>query len=99
MTDYSKKRFPPIEQVKRRVATAEGAVRKRRAAVANSEELKNVATSTSKVNYIDPRIVFTFISRVGAPSGLLEKIYTKALVQKFQWASAFVDKQSTPFIF
>ena len=46
-------------------------------------ELKNLSLNTSKTNYIDPRITIAFFKNHNLP---LEKIYTKALIDKFYWA-------------
>ena len=46
-------------------------------------ELKNLSLTTSKTNYIDPRITIAFFKNHDLP---LEKIFTKALIDKFFWA-------------
>jgi DNA topoisomerase-1 len=45
---------------------------------------KNIAVETSKVNYIDPRIIFDFIKLHNIP---IEKIFSKNLIEKFKWAA------------
>ena len=52
------------------------------------EKMKNVSLSTSKNNYIDPRIIFSFIKRFDIPP---EKLFTQQLIDRFKWASN-VDK-------
>ena len=52
-------------------------------------KMKNVSLSTSKNNYIDPRIIFAFINKFNIPS---EKLFTKQLIDRFKWASD-VDKE------
>lgn len=47
------------------------------------QEMKNISLGTSKANYIDPRIIISFSKRHNIP---LDKIFTKTLQQKFQWA-------------
>jgi DNA topoisomerase-1 len=47
------------------------------------QEMKNISLGTSKANYIDPRITISFIKRHNIP---IDKIFTKTLQQKFQWA-------------
>lgn len=42
-----------------------------------------VALSTSKMNYIDPRITAMFSQKYGVP---IEKLFTKTLREKFAWA-------------
>jgi len=51
-------------------------------------KMKNVSLSTSKNNYIDPRIIFAFIKRFDIPA---EKLFTQQLIERFKWASN-VDK-------
>jgi DNA topoisomerase-1 len=51
-------------------------------------KMKNVSLSTSKNNYIDPRIIFAFIKRFDIP---IEKLMTQQLIERFKWASN-VDK-------
>lgn len=51
-------------------------------------KMKNVSLSTSKNNYIDPRIIFAFIKKFDIP---VEKIFTASLLKRFEWASK-VDK-------
>lgn len=46
-------------------------------------ELKNLSLTTSKTNYIDPRITIAFFKKHNLP---LEKIFTKTLIDKFFWA-------------
>jgi DNA topoisomerase-1 len=51
---------------------------------AKLEEVENnVATSTSKLNYIDPRIVISWCKKAEMP---IEKIYNKQSLKKFTWA-------------
>jgi DNA topoisomerase-1 len=52
----------------------------------------NIALGTSKTNYIDPRIIFSFIKKYDIPT---EKIMPKALIKRFEWAS----KVGNDFIF
>jgi DNA topoisomerase-1 len=46
-------------------------------------EMKSVSLGTSKINYIDPRITIAFIKRHKID---INKIFTKILQQKFEWA-------------
>jgi DNA topoisomerase-1 len=47
-------------------------------------KMKNVSLGTSKTNYIDPRIIFSFIKKYEIPQ---EKLFTKQLITRFEWAS------------
>jgi DNA topoisomerase-1 len=46
-------------------------------------ELKSYSLTTSKTNYIDPRITVAFFKKHNLP---LEQVFTKALIDKFFWA-------------
>jgi DNA topoisomerase I len=56
--------------------------------LAFKKETKNYALGTSKTNYSDPRIAFSFCVDINLP---IDRIYTKALQTKFEWAKD-VDK-------
>jgi DNA topoisomerase-1 len=51
-------------------------------------KMKNVSLGTSKNNYIDPRIIFSFIKRFDIPP---QKLFTDKLIKRFEWANK-VDK-------
>jgi len=51
-------------------------------------KMKNVSLSTSKNNYIDPRIIFAFAKRFNVSP---DKLLTPQLVERFKWATS-VDK-------
>ena len=51
----------------------------------NKLKMKNVSLSTSKNNYIDPRIIFAFIKKYDIP---IEKLFTEQLIKRFSWASS-----------
>ncbi len=46
-------------------------------------KMKNVSLGTSKNNYIDPRIIISFMKKFNIPT---EKIFTKTLINRFEWA-------------
>lgn len=52
-------------------------------------DLKSISTSTSLLNYIDPRLVLAFIKKHDLP---IDKVYSKALQNKFAWAGDVDDK-------
>ncbi|PHH86653.1 hypothetical protein CDD83_9925 [Cordyceps sp. RAO-2017] len=49
---------------------------------------KEVALSTSKLNYIDPRLTVVFAKKLGVP---IEKFFSKTLRDKFRWAIKSVE--------
>ena len=54
----------------------------------NKNASKNVSLGTSKLNYIDPRIVISFSKKFEIP---LEKLFSKTEINRFDWAKN-VDK-------
>ena len=48
------------------------------------KETKDISTSTSKINYIDPRILISFIKKFDL--SLIDKIFSKKLQNKYKWA-------------
>lgn len=54
----------------------------------NKSMMKNISLGTSKTNYIDPRIIFAFIKKYKIPP---EKLFTKILLERFEWASNVDD--------
>ncbi|BEI81445.1 hypothetical protein CcaverHIS002_0206050 [Cutaneotrichosporon cavernicola] len=52
------------------------------------DNLKDVALSTSKINYIDPRISVAWAKKFDVP---LEKLFSRTLREKFPWAEAEAD--------
>ena len=46
-------------------------------------EIKNLSLTTSKTNYIDPRITIAFFKKHNIP---LEKVFSPSLIEKFFWA-------------
>ena len=51
-------------------------------------KMQNVSLGTSKNNYIDPRIIFSFMKKYDIP---FEKLFTKKLIERFTWASSVDD--------
>jgi DNA topoisomerase-1 len=47
-------------------------------------KMKNVSLTTSKNNYIDPRIIFAFIKKYEIPE---ERLFTQLLLTRFKWAN------------
>ena len=51
--------------------------------------MKNVSLGTSKNNYIDPRVIYSFIKKFNIPP---EKVLTEKLIKRFEWASKVDDE-------
>ena len=47
------------------------------------EKMKNVSLTTSKNNYIDPRIIVGFMKKFSIP---FDKIFNEKLIKRFEWA-------------
>ena len=67
----------------KRLATVRATAARLGVQATQKDELKTVALTTSKINYMDPRITYVWCKTVGVP---IEKIYTKTLREKFPWA-------------
>lgn len=67
----------------KRISKINGQIKILKAKISLKNELKNISLSTSKVNYIDPRIMVAFSKKMNVP---IEKIYTSTLQKKFTWA-------------
>ncbi len=74
--DKRKKIKEKIEKVKSQIELTEN---KKELKV----ELKNLSLTTSKTNYIDPRITVAFFKKHNLP---IEQAFSKALIDKFFWA-------------
>ncbi|CAD7945607.1 unnamed protein product [Amoebophrya sp. A25] len=55
------------------------------------ESNKNVSLTTSKINYMDPRITIAFCKRTKLD---ISKVFSKTIQQKFPWAMDVVDNYS-----
>lgn len=55
----------------------------------DKEDNSEVSLGTSKMNYIDPRLTVMFSKRFNVP---IEKLFTKTLRDKFNWAIESVDE-------
>merc|ERR1712194_729175 len=73
-------------------------LRKHMTDVTQKETNKNVSLTTSKINYMDPRITIAFCKRTGLE---ITKVFSKTIQQKFPWAMSirsdycFVKKPTT----
>ena len=87
--DLKKKKKKYLEKKKKELADkVSSKLKLTRLKKDNKLKMKNVSLGTSKMNYIDPRIIFSFIKKFDIPP---EKLFTSSLLKRFQWASD-VDK-------
>ena len=73
-----KKEKAKTEAQKKRIQTS---IDNQKIKLSAAEE--NVAVSTSKANYLDPRISVVYCKRHELP---IEKVYNKSILRKFKWA-------------
>jgi DNA topoisomerase-1 len=76
-------RQPDPAKVADRIAAFEKSLKNLRSNVKNKEDNKSVSLSTSKINYMDPRVTVAWCKRNEVP---IERVFPKALQDKFPWA-------------
>ena len=72
-----------VERCEKQILAINERILKTKLRMVEKGELRNVALSTSKLNYLDPRISVAFCKRLELP---LERVFQKALREKFTWA-------------
>lgn len=84
-TPKKKRRALPddIEKCNNAIAKINASINKCVIKKTEKDELKSVALTTSKINYIDPRITAAWAKKVNLP---IEKLFSKSLRDKFPWA-------------
>jgi len=78
-----------VEKLEKQVDKLEERIKNAHLQLKDREDNSSVALSTSKVNYIDPRLTVMFSKKYDVP---IEKLFTKSLRQKFAWAIESADK-------
>lgn len=76
---------PSVDQVVKKIKAWTGKIEKAEFVLRNKDDNKEVALTTSKINYMDPRISVAWCKRNEVP---IEKIFSKTLRDKFNWAMA-----------
>jgi DNA topoisomerase-1 len=82
----SKKRSPAAptaDKLEKKLVTLNERIQTQRLLMVDKDEGKTTALSTSKINYIDPRISAAWCAKHAVP---IEKIFNKSLRDKFKWA-------------
>uniref|UniRef100_A0A672PT99 DNA topoisomerase I n=1 Tax=Sinocyclocheilus grahami TaxID=75366 RepID=A0A672PT99_SINGR len=82
-----------VEKKKKAVQRCEEQLLKMEVQATDREENKQIALSTSKLNYLDPRISVAWCKNMEVQ---LDKIYNKTLRDKFAWA---IDMTEHDFVF
>jgi len=80
-----------IDAWKRQIETLEMRLKKKEIGKVDKEENKTIALSTSKLNYLDPRISAQWCKMHNVP---LSRVYNKTQQSKFKWAIAFIQYET-----
>jgi DNA topoisomerase-1 len=80
-------KVPTKEQVVKKIEAWNGKISKMEMDLKHKDDNKEVSLGTSKINYMDPRISVAWCKRNEVP---IEKIFSKTLRDKFNWAMAVV---------
>ncbi|CAN6608325.1 DNA topoisomerase 1 [Trichomonascus vanleenenianus] len=78
-----------VEKLRQQVTKYEERLQTTTLQLQDKNDNSTVALSTSKMNYIDPRITVMFSKKYDVP---IEKLFTKTLREKFKWAIESADK-------
>ena len=73
----------PEQQIQRKIHALLVQVDKLERTMEEKEENKSVSLTTSKINYMDPRISVAFCKRTDLP---IERVFAKTIRNKFPWA-------------
>ncbi|KAJ5678452.1 topoisomerase I [Penicillium maclennaniae] len=82
-------RGPTVEKLEAQITKLDQRVATMSVQAQDKEDNKEVALGTSKINYIDPRLTVVFSKKFNVP---IEKFFSKALREKFEWAIKSVDE-------
>lgn len=74
-------KFP--SDIDAKIASIQGSLARLEATIVMKEDNKNVSLTTSKVNYIDPRIVCSWAAKYDVP---ISRVFSQTLQKKFPWA-------------
>ncbi|CAG8727243.1 146_t:CDS:2, partial [Ambispora leptoticha] len=77
------KKGTTVEKLKEQISKINEKIDATKLTLKDKDENKQTALSTSKTNYIDPRISFAWCYKYGVP---IEKIFNRSLREKFKWA-------------
>eukprot|EP01114_Cavostelium_apophysatum_P012160 TRINITY_DN2698_c0_g1_i2.p1 TRINITY_DN2698_c0_g1~~TRINITY_DN2698_c0_g1_i2.p1 ORF type:complete len:906 (-),score=334.78 TRINITY_DN2698_c0_g1_i2:19-2598(-) len=82
--EKKKRKFPDTEEkIDKRIISLKASIKKLETKKTEKDDLKEVSLTTSKINYIDPRISVAWAKKWDVP---IEKIFSKTLREKFPWA-------------
>mmetsp|Transcript_22418 Transcript_22418/g.32535 ORF Transcript_22418/g.32535 Transcript_22418/m.32535 type:complete len:122 (-) Transcript_22418:439-804(-) len=78
-------RLPNQEALEKRIDQWGEKIKKLKVDIQNRGDNMEVSLTTSRINYMDPRISVAWCKRMDVP---IEKIFSKTLRDKFNWAMA-----------
>lgn len=84
-----KSTYNTVEKCEKQIKKLEERIKVSSIQLKDREENSEVSLGTSKINYIDPRLSVVFCKKYDVP---LEKVFTKTLREKFNWAIESIDK-------
>lgn len=87
---------PEVEKLRKAHAKQVEMLDKLNVQATDKEENKTIALSTSKLNYLDPRISIAWCKKHGVDVG---KVFNKTQREKFQWAIDMVEGMDEEFVF
>jgi len=83
-TPKKKQKLPDdVEKCHKAISKLEDRITKWGIKKQEKDDLKTVSLTTSKINYIDPRVSVAWAKQMNVP---IEKIFSKTLREKFPWA-------------
>ena len=77
------KELEKLKKESKNTKTLENKLQKKQSTLDSKNNLKSIAISTSRTNYIDPRLVVAWCKKNNLD---IKKIYTPVLQRKFKWA-------------
>lgn len=87
--ETKERRMPnTLEAVQKKIAKIELAIHNLESVKQDKGEGATIQNSTSKINYMDPRITARFCKRSGLP---LSKVFPTTLLNRFAWAIAEIE--------
>ncbi|ETN68844.1 Eukaryotic DNA topoisomerase I, DNA binding protein [Necator americanus] len=94
--EMEKARGTAKEKAKKKVDRLKEQLKKLKIARTDRDENKQIALSTSKLNYLDPRISIAWCKKFDVP---IEKVFNKTLREKFRWAIDMTMSSDEEYIF
>ncbi|KAJ8103519.1 hypothetical protein POJ06DRAFT_242114 [Lipomyces tetrasporus] len=79
----------PVEKLKAQIEKLNERIVNTTLQLKDKEDNSTVALTTSKINYIDPRLTVMFSKKYEVP---IEKLFSKTLREKFKWAIESADE-------